>query len=187
MSAFLNHNIDKVGFVAFQNHSKQQQTGRLLAFNDHVGLQNGQLLSNHEVSARVHEHLGVDLWCIVFQHQGRVDQTDCFETKWEWTSEGEELKVNLAELYVKLSEVSDVIKEDSLAEVALQKLVLQRRLRATEDELESVKSDLVFLDIWVHENQTFNSVVDAVSDKIVLQEQLFTKYKTKISLGQQSV
>ena len=71
------------------------------------------------MSARVHEHLSVDLWCIVLQHQRRVDQTDCLETERERTSKGEELKVDFAELDVELSEVSDVIKEDSLAEVAL--------------------------------------------------------------------
>lgn len=76
------------------------------------------------MSARIHKHLSVDLWCIVLQHQRSINQADCLKTKRERAPESKELKINLAELDIEFSEISDVIEENSLTEVTLDELVL---------------------------------------------------------------
>lgn len=57
----------------------------------------------------------------------------------------------------------------------------------SEEELECVESDFVFLDVGVHQDQTFDLVVNAVTNEIVLQQKLLSENESKVGLAKQLV
>lgn len=52
---------------------------------------------------------------------------------------------------------------------------------------ESIKPDLIFLHVGVNEHHAFNFIVNAVSNEIVLQNEVLPKHKSKVSFGKQLI
>ena len=77
------------------------------------------------MSACIHQHLSVDRGCILLQHQGCVKHRDRLKSQRVAAAESQELDVDLRELYVELAEVTDVIREKPVNEVALDELILE--------------------------------------------------------------
>jgi hypothetical protein len=139
------------------------------------------------VAARVHKHLCIDLWCVLFEHQRCVEDRDRLKSKREAAPESKELQINLRELNVEFTEVTDVVHEQSFAEVRLNKLVLQRVFVRSKQVLESVKSDLIFLDVRINQYHAFDAVVYTVAHEVKLKKELFSKHEPKVRLAEQLV
>ena len=50
--------------------------------------------------------------------------------------------------------------------------------------LKCVQSDFVLLDVRVHKHHALYTVVDAMPDKVVLKQQLFSKDEAEISIAE---
>jgi len=84
------------------------------------------------MSPREHQNLRVNLRGILFEHQGRVDHWDGFQTNGETASESQKFYVNLGELDVEGAEISNEFREKSVAEDTLRELVFQGVLTRSE-------------------------------------------------------
>ena len=109
--------------------------------------------SYQEASARVFQHLRVDLWRVALEYQSCVQNWDCLQTQREAATESQELQVNLGELDVELPEVSNVIEEESLTEVKLNKLVFEcfsckfELFMGSQQVLKCIQTDFVLHDV----------------------------------------
>jgi len=186
MDAFLDHHVDEVFFIAFHDDSKEQQC-RCLPVGHAAVLDEVHFASDQEVATSVHEHLGVDLWRICLEHETCVEHRNGLEAQRERATECQELEVDLAELNVEFPKVSDVVKEEALAEVRLDELILQRVFVRAKQILKRIQSDFVLLYIRINEDHAFYTVVDAMSDKVKLKEQLFAKDEPEVSFTEQLV
>lgn len=124
VNTFLDHHIDEILLIALQDNSKENQASCLSACHgtchEHVGL-----ISDHEVSSGIHEHLSEDLWRIKLVHQGRIEERDSLKSQWETSPVSQELNVDLGVVDVELSKVCDVLAEKLVTEVASSELILE--------------------------------------------------------------
>lgn len=79
------------------------------------------------------------------------------------------------------------MSEDTLNYVAFGQLVFKGIWGGSKNIFESVKSYFILLDVWVHKHEGFYFVVDAVTDKLVFQKQLFTKVLSEVTEANKSV
>ena len=124
MDTFLDHHVDEVFFVALEYNGEEEQASCFLVGHASV-LDQVHLTSDEEVASCIHEHFGVDLRCVLFQHKRCVEERNRFQTQWITATERQELEVDLRELNVEFTEVTDVVKEDALTEVRFDELVFE--------------------------------------------------------------
>ena len=139
------------------------------------------------MSPSIHQHLSEHLRCIGLQHESGVEERDRLKSDGETSAVSKERDVDLGELDIELPEVVDVVSKQSVTQVTLDQLILQSVLLGSENELKGVKSNLILLDIAIHEDKRLYPVVNAVADEVILKKKLFTKDKSKVSLTEQSV